>query len=123
MTGAGLAAIATGWAALFDEIRDPDAIGKRGEALFAVAARLLGATDARLGEAGRWFALGDAARRRLSPVIEVPEARLRFARSLRPLTGLARLAVRDLRHGEPFEMEASPARAAALLRHRWSGTV
>ena len=118
-----LAKIADGWAALFDEDRDAGAIGVRGEALFACGATLLGAADPQLGAAGRWFALGDSARRGLAPVLEKPKGRLRFHRHLRPLTALARLAVRDLAHGEPFEPEATPGRAAALLRHRWSGVV
>jgi phytoene synthase len=84
---------------------------------------LLGADDPALGQAGHWFALGDVARHGLAPVLERPVGRLRFTRRLRPLTALARLAVRDLLHGEPFEPEATPGRAAALLRHRWSGIV
>jgi phytoene synthase len=123
VTGAELAAIAEGWAALFDEVRDANAIGRRGEALFAVGAKLLGAGNDSLAQAGRWFALGDVARRGLAPLLERPRGRLRFSRQLRPLTAFTRLAVRDLRHGEPFEVEATPGRAAALLRHRWSGLI
>lgn len=123
VSGAALAAIAEGWGALFEEVRYPDAIGARGEALFAVGALLLRADDPQLGKAGRWFALGDVARRRLAPVMEVPTDRLRFARPLRPLTAFARLGFRDLCGGEPFEAEASPARAAALLAHRWTGVI
>ena len=123
VSGADLAAIAEGWAALFDEVRDAAAIGRRGEALFAVGAKLLGADHPNLATAGRWFALGDVARRALAPVLEQPQRRLRFARRLRPLTALARLGVRDLAHGEPFEPEATPGRAMALLRHRWSGLI
>jgi phytoene synthase len=123
VTGAALARIAEGWGALFDEVRDPLAIGRRGKALFAVGAALLGADDPALGQAGHWFALGDVARHGLAPVLERPVGRLCFTRRLRPLTALARLAVRDLLHGEPFEPEATPGRAAALLRHRWSGIV
>ena len=123
VSGSALAAIAEGWAALLDEIRDARAIGMRGEALFACGATLLGGNAPQLAEAGRWFALGDAARHGLTPVLDVPKRRLLFERRLRPLTGLARLALRDLVHGEPFEPEATPGRAAALLRHRWSGVV
>ena len=123
VSGKALARIAEGWAALFDEIRDTQAIGMRGEALFACGAVLLDRNDPQLAEAGRWFALGDTARRGLAPVPDIPMGRLRFPRRLRPLTGLARLAVRDLAHGEPFEPEATPGRAAALLRHRWSGVL
>ena len=123
LSGSDLARIAVGWAALFDEERNGDAIGSRGAALFAVGAKLLGAGHPDLDQAGRWFALANAARRGLTPVLPVEIERLRFPRALRPLTGLARLAVRDLRHGEPFEPEATPARAAALFAHRWTGTI
>ena len=44
-------------------------------------------------------------------------------RSLRPLTALARLGARDLAQGEPFEPEATPGRAWALLAHRWTGFI
>jgi len=123
VSGAELARIAEGWAALFDEVRDPAAIGARGEALFAVGATLLGSDDPQLARAGRYFAISDVARRGLAPVLDVEIARLRFKPALRPLTALARLAVRDLRHGEPFEPEATPGRAFALLAHRWMGTI
>jgi len=123
VSGAWLARIAEGWAALFDEVRDTAAIGARGEALFAAGAGLLGNDDPQVTEAGRYFALADVARRGLAPLLTVPVEPLRFARALRPLTALARLAVRDLRHGEPFEPEATPGRAAALLAHRWTGRI
>jgi len=123
VSGAWLARIAEGWAALFDEVRDTAAIGARGEALFAAGAGLLGNDDPQVTEAGRYFALADVARRGLAPLLTVSVEPLRFARALRPLTALARLAVRDLRHGEPFEPEATPGRAAALLAHRWTGRI
>jgi phytoene synthase len=123
VSGAALARIAEGWAALFDEVRDPDAIGARGEALFTAGARLLGGNAPQVAEAGRTFALVDVARRGLAPLLPMTIKPLRVPRSLRPLTALARLAQRDLRHGEPFEPEATPARAAALLAHRWSGSI
>ena len=123
VSGAALARIAQGWAALFDEVRDPDAIGARGEALFEAGARLLGSDTPQVTESGRYFALVDVARRGLAPSLPIPIETLRFPRAVRPLTALARLAVRDLRHGEPFEPEATPGRAAALLAHRWSGSI
>ena len=123
VSGAGLARIAEGWAALFDEVRDMAAIGARGEALFAAGAGLLGSDDPQVTAAGRYFALADVARRGLAPLLPMAITPLRFPRALRPLTALARLAVRDLRHGEPFEPEATPGRAAALLAHRWSGRI
>ena len=123
VSGVDLARISEGWAALFDEERDVEAIGARGAALFAVGARLLGSDDPQVAEAGRYYAIADVARRGLAPVLPNTIAPLRFARALRPLTGLARLGARDLRHGEPFEPEATPSRAAALLHHRWFGTI
>ena len=123
VSGKDLAAIPDGWSALFEEVRDPQAIGTRGAALFAAGAKLLGGDHPTLDEAGRWFALADVARRNLSPLFPVAVGPVRFPRALRPLTGLARLAARDLHHGEPFEPEATPGRAAALLVHRWSGRI
>jgi len=123
VSGSDLARVSEGWAALLEEFRYPDAIGERGVALFAVGAKLLGVDHPKLGQAGRWFALADAARRGCAPLLPVEIRLLRFPRALSPLTGLARLAVRDLRHGQPFEPEAMPARAAALLAHRWSGRI
>ena len=123
VSGAQLARIAEGWAALFDEVRDPDAIGERGVALFAAGARLLVSDAPQVTKAGRYFALSEVARRGLAPLLPIPIEALRFPRAVRPLTALARLAVRDLRHGEPFEPESTPGRAAALLAHRWSGSI
>lgn len=123
VTGAQLARLAEGWSALFDEQRDPEAIGERGAALFAAGAKLLGANAAGLAVAGRWFALSDAARRGLTPILDIQVARLRFPGPLRPLTAFSRLAIRDLAHGEPFEPEATPGRALALLAHRLTGSI
>ena len=123
VSGAALGRIAEGWGALFDEVHDLAAIAARGVSLFAAGAILLGAEDARLAVAGRYFALADVTRRRLAPLPGVPVERLRFARSLRPLTALACLAARDLVHGEPFEPEATPGRALALMAHRWTGRI
>ena len=121
--GSDLALVAVGWSALFDEHRNVDAIAARGVALFAVGAKLIGADHVKLKQAGRWFALADVARRGFAPVLPVEIAGFQVPRALRPLTGLARLAVRDLRHGEPFEPEATPGRAAALFAHRWAGRI
>jgi len=129
VSGARLAALEDGWSTMLDEFPDPARIAGRGGALFALAATLLGATDARLDAAGNLYALIDSARRGCVPLLATAvEARAalighRFARTLRPLTGLARLAARDARHGAPFETEATPARAAALLAHRFSGAI
>ncbi|MCY7338671.1 MAG: hypothetical protein LH465_01740 [Sphingomonas bacterium] len=125
ISGADLAKLEAGWAALFEETRDPDRIGARGATLFAIGARLLGATDSRLDAAGRLFACADAARRWLAPMEQASEPALaghRFARRLRPLTALARLSARDVRRGFG-EPEATPGRAAALLGHRLTGRI
>ena len=129
VSGAQLAGLEPGWASLFDEAPDPVRISERGAELFAISAKLLGAADPLIEQAGRLFALADTARRGLMPfssVASVPRNALighRFARKLRPLTALARLAARDTKHGAPFEPEATPGRAAALLSHRLFGTV
>lgn len=124
ISGAELARIEDGWAALLDEGIDWQRVAIRGERLFALAARLLGADHAGIAEAGRAFALGDVARRGVTPPIDVMAVArqrmrlLRFPRKLRPLTLLSRLALRD-----PREPEATPGRAFALLRHRLTGRI
>ena len=128
ISGARLATLEDGWASLLDEGPDPARIAARGAALFAIAATLLGADDARLDRAGSLYALADAVRRGQAPPLAAVTARdaligHRFARKLRPVTALAKLGARDVRLGAPFEAEATPARAAALLWHRWSGTI
>jgi len=129
ITGARLAALEDGWATLLDEAPDPTRIAARGAALFAIAASLIGAADERLHFAGSLYALTDGARRGLTPPLAAATAPRdalighHFPRSLRPVTALAKLAARDVRHGAPFEAEATPARAAALLWHRWSGRI
>ncbi|WP_309611241.1 hypothetical protein [Sphingomonas sp.] len=122
ISGADVAGIEDGWAALLDEEIDWERMATRGERLFALAGRLLGADDAGLADAGRAFALGDAARRGTAvPTDAMAVARerlqsVRFPRTVRPLTALTRLALRN-----PREPEATPARAFALLRHRLTG--
>lgn len=123
VTGAGLAGLEDGHAALLDETIDWSRVAAGGAALFAVAARLLGADDPRLGEAGRLFALGRAARLGLPPPGELAPNGLRFQKKLRPLTALARLAARDLARRGPLEPEATPGRALALLIHRLTGAI
>lgn len=122
--GARLALLEDGWAALLDQGDQSSRIAARGAILFGIAADLLGARDALLAEAGQVFALADVARRGLHPggaVSLAPLAGHRFEPGLRPLTALARLAVRDVRAGGRLEPEATPARALALLAHRLSG--
>ena len=125
VSGAMLAALEDGHAALLDETIDWTRLGDGGAALFAIGARLLGGDDPRLGEAGRFYALGQAARRGYrEPRSDPPSLRgHRFATRIRPLTALARLAVRDLQRGHDVEPEATPGRAAALIAHRLTGTI
>lgn len=126
VSGAMLAELEDSRAAQLDEALDPVRVALGGERLFAIGGRLLGATDQLLAAAGRAYASGRARRREHegAPAIEgiAGLRRHRFPKSLRPLTALARLAVRDLRNGV-VEPEATPARAAALLSHRLFGRV
>ncbi|HXG99942.1 MAG TPA: hypothetical protein VNI79_05980 [Sphingomicrobium sp.] len=128
VSGARLATLGEGWAAMLEEEADFSLIAERGAALFAVAATLLGCADPRLAEAGRLYALADGARRGFKPPRAASDALCaslkghRFAPALRPLTALARLGARDLRNARQ-EPEANPARAIALLAHRFSGFV
>ena len=128
VTGAELAGLEDGWATLLDEQPDVEWIGTRGARLFAMAARLLGDGDPLLDAAGRLYAYGEASRNGWAPHFWPMEemhmlCRHRFARRLRPLTALARLAARDVKQAPRLEPEATPGRAAALLSHRLFGTV
>jgi len=121
VAGSELAKLEEGWAELLTERPDPERVLKRGDCLFAIGARLLGAEYLPLMGAGRLFAAGDLARRRIDApgapeVTDLPH----FPRVLRPLTALAALAKRDLLRSEP---EATPGRALALLRHRLTGRI
>ncbi len=124
VTGAQVAAIEEGWAALLPEQVDGTAVALRGERLFAISAKLLEAEIAILPEAGALFALSDAMRRgpgdfalKRSGLIG-SLAGYRAPRHLRPVTLAARLAARDL--GEP---EGTPGRALALIAHRLTGVI
>ena len=127
ISGAELAALEDGWAALLEEKVDPDRVASRGATLFELSARLLGHSADGIREAGSLFALVSVGRRGVPELLDharEPARRLfgtRFPRPLRPLTALSRLAKRDLRSGPPFEAEGIPPRHAAMLRHRWSG--
>ncbi|MEO7635642.1 MAG: hypothetical protein ABIS38_08365 [Sphingomicrobium sp.] len=123
ISGASLAAAAAGWATLLDESPDCELVEQRGIALFGIGARLLGADDPELDDAGRLFAVIDVARRRGDDHLRASARGLaahRFAREVRPLTALAALAARDRRRGTG-EPEGTPGRALTLLRHRLSG--
>jgi phytoene synthase len=124
--GARLATLEDGWTTLFDERPDEARLADHGALLFAIGADLLGTSDPLIADAGRVYALADVARRGLHPGTSVSLTRLaghRFARKLRPLTALARLAARDIRSTTGFEPEATPGRAASLLSHRLFGMV
>ena len=113
---------------------EPQRIADRGALLFRLGGRLLGADDdQRLADAGALVALVSVGRRRASRPAGPREGRMsaRWSgivsrRRLRPLTGLARLAVRDLKSGPPFEPEGAPPRvggdaSASMERHRYRG--
>ena len=126
VTGAMLAALEEGWAALLEEQPDGERVRGRGATLFAIGAKLLDAQHESLDAAGRLFAGVEAARRghRDFAKVETCLGGQQFERRLRPLTAFAALAARDLRlGGPPFEPEATPGRAASLIRHRLFGRV
>lgn len=93
----------------------PSAAALRGERLFALAARLLGAQPP--GGLGRAWAAGEAARSGHDASGDGAGPSTRAV--LRPLAGLDRLGARDLRRraqGLPPERRATPARQLVLAR-------
>jgi phytoene synthase len=138
VSGRELAALETGWLHLFDPfpwtVQTSEPIWFRGNLLFGLGARALHCADERIHGAGGLWALVDAARHcsdAESRAMLVQQARtfarglagVRFPGRLRPLSMLAALAARDCRRDEPFEREGTPGRAAAMLRHRFSGRI
>ena len=136
VSGRELAALESGWLRLFDPfpwtVQTSEAIWFRGNLLFGLGARIVGRAEERIQGAGGLWALVDAARHCSDPqsrAMLLDQARsfgrglrgLRFPGPLRPLSMLTVLAMRDCRRGEPFEREGTPGRAAAMLRHRFSG--
>ena len=136
VTGRELAALESGWLRLFDPfpwtVQTSEAIWFRGNLLFGLGARLLGRADERIQGAGGLWTLVDAARHCTdaeSRATLIEQARsfarglagVRFPGPLRPLSMLTALAMRDCRRREPFQREGTPGRAAAMLRHRFSG--
>jgi phytoene synthase len=136
VTGRELAALESGWPRMFDPfpwtVQTSEAIWFRGNLLFGLGARVVGRADERIQGAGGLWTLVDAARHCSDPqsrAMLIAQARsfarglagVRFPGPLRPLSMLTVLAIRDCRRGEPFEREGTPGRAAAMLRHRFSG--
>lgn len=129
VTGATLAGLEAGHAALLQETVEAAQVVLAGERLFAIGGKLLGADDSMLPSAGRTYAIGAAARdgRSLETIedmlkmLDVKEHR--FPTRLRPLTALTRLARRDYLNFPAVEPEATPARAFALIRHRLTGRI
>lgn len=128
LTGTMIGEIENGYIGLLESPADWDRVGQGGAALFTAIAQLIGEQDEKLANAGALTML--ARTRHLAPDDAKPAAMThlkamsghRFAKPLRPLTNLARLAARDFLRAEP-EPEATPGRAFALLSHRLSGKV
>lgn len=122
ISGAMLSALERGHAALLDPAPDAEAVIGRGASLFHLAGHLLGSNPPDIvDDAGRLYVAGQLRRR--GKGLDGLSLATRFGgipRIFRPLTALAVLAERDLRGSEP---EATPARAFALIRHRWTGRI
>jgi phytoene synthase len=127
ISGAELAGLEEAWALLLHN-DDADVfmrgVERRGPALFELAAQLLGILMNDVGDAAQAFATADLGRRGIVKVEGEKSGKTegRIPKRARPLTAFAALARRDMRTGgPPFEPEATPARAWALLRHRVTG--
>ena len=134
--GHDIAALEDGWLRLFDpfpwSVETSEAIWLRGNLLFGLGARVLGCPGEQIRAAGGLWALVDVARH-LSDAgsremllgqawaFAKGLAGTSFPSKLRPLSMLTALAMRDSKRGERFEVEGSPRRVAAMLRHRFSG--
>jgi phytoene synthase len=129
ISGKDLAALGENWWLLLQTQHQPtfmQGVAERGPAVFALAARLLGVPlDEQIGDAPQSFAAADLGRRKIWDLVplEFGRTKKRVPRRLRPLTAFAVLARRDIRSGPPFELEATPARAWALMWHRLTGFV
>ena len=132
IAGAELSGLEEGWHALLAETLDGPALhhyaAERGERLFRLTARLLGAPDHPVVASGRAWALADLARnmqdeaeraRAVDAAITVSTGPI--PKFLRPLGMLARLADRDLRSGFPFEPQGAPRRMLVMAAHRITG--
>lgn len=126
LKGVDLAALEAGWATLVAEEPDVENLATAGATLFGLGARLLGSSHPLIEPLGRLYAYEHVARRGLMtmhwPMDELHQlATHSFPKRLRPLTALAALAARDAKRPPPFEPQATPGRAAALIIHRLSG--
>jgi phytoene synthase len=134
VTGAMLAAIEDGWAALIDGEPDTDAIARhgreRGRNLFAAGASMLGADTARLAEAGEIWALTDLGYRHSDAQVRATAlaqarqliaglSRERWPKPARPLAALLALAIDDARTGK--RIQGSPRRLFRVLALRLKG--
>lgn len=128
ISGADLAELEAGWAALLENPPETMPFDECGIRLFRLGLRLLHTdlNEPSLGLTGRLFIHAEACRRGIllagpsTPVAGRPT----MPRRARPLTAMAALSVRDLKHGgPPFEPEGTPARALTLLRHRLTGRI
>jgi phytoene synthase len=135
VTGAELAGMEEGWAALpSSETLTAENLltyaERRGGLLFLYSARLLGAEADRLEQAGEAWALVDLARH--CATVGDADVALAAARErrgpprwpsrLRPLGMLAALAARDADPTRPpWEPKGAPARMWRMLRHRITG--
>lgn len=128
LSGTTLAAIEDGYMTLLEEHPDSGRIGRAGAQMFRAIADLIGHDDAMLDRAGALAMLARVRRFCSSDVKPAARDHLQalgghcFAKPLRPLTILARLAARDFLRREP-EQEGTPGRAFAMLSHRLSGVV
>ena len=138
ISGHDVAKLEPGWLRLFDPFpwgrETGEAVWMRGNRLFGLGARLLGESDDRIQAVGGLWALVDVARHCSDPSSRdmlMAQARsfakglgaARFGPRLRPLSVLAALAIRDCKRGEPFEVEGTAGRTAAMLRHRLGGAL
>src|SRR5579864_7002101 len=119
VSGHDIAALEDGWLRLFDPfpwgIETSEAIWLRGNLLFDLGARVLGDPGDQIQAAGGLWALVDAARHlsdASSRKMLLSQARgfakelagTSFVSTLRPLSMLTALAMRDCKRSEPFEL-------------------
>ncbi|MGZ8337460.1 MAG: squalene/phytoene synthase family protein [Allosphingosinicella sp.] len=133
LSGAELAAMEEGWAALLAPEVAPDDLDtyarQRGGLLFGFAARLLGGDPEAVAADGEGWALIDFARRSSSPdeaatalqAAHERSGRESWPKPLRPLGMIGVLARRDAGRGPGLERQGSPARVARMLRLRLTG--